>query len=795
MRFNFDITSTDDPKTLTPTDPQLQWVPLQNHPLFSSTTTTAAVPENLLAWDGASRVYYWDSAKQCLNRISIRLGEPDPTSVLAASPAKALQADVPLNFVVNRISINRNGSAILLAGLDGLRVMYLYGRSSTQVNTTICRTVSIGSDIYFNQNNVIRTLQISWHPYSDTHVGILSSDSVFRLFDLSSSVGQPEQEYYLQPVESGRSRNAASIRPVDFSFGGDHLWDKFSVFILFSDGAVYILCPVAPFGGVYKWDSLLEIYTDAQTYGRRSSNSKSVSNSSCAISWLEATFPELAHESLEVGNLSAVKAQPYALFDASISLQGPLQKVCHGGEETNEFQAAECEGRAVSFLYNSVSKDSILITAWSGGQLQVDALADEIQPLWALDCPPRLRVDSYDRIVGVAMICESLRQNSIVQLDQSPDPTPWMGHPPPLLRLAIVDLALPKTKESGSRISMFIDPLVPERIYSIHDGGVDSIVLHFLPFTSQASGKHEIMRTPSVHSVLNTCQGDSSTQSPLSGFIALSDSFGSSWIVGLTSSNECVVLEMETWNLLIPIDIDQGKKALNIEEPKESGTSTIISKELLGGPKAVLLPPSTPFLRSANADSIEGRSTLHQYIKLFNENYVEYAHKVWFELERHGPQLKKIIDDQHARLREAHQRLSKVEEKQGKLDERTGRVVQRHNLLEERLQSLRKLPGVHKKPLSKAEREFKSELDMFREVELEALHSSIEALNARLKRYTHSLRSKVSGQHRLPGRKTQDDQISALRSAVEKLSLVNSENTEKVKMVESALKSRDSTDF
>lgn len=40
---------------------------------------------------------------------------------------------------------------------------------------------------------------------------------------------QPEQEYYLQPVEPGQSRNAASICPVDFSFGGDHLWDRFSV--------------------------------------------------------------------------------------------------------------------------------------------------------------------------------------------------------------------------------------------------------------------------------------------------------------------------------------------------------------------------------------------------------------------------------------------------------------------------------------------------------------------------------------------------------------------------------------
>ena len=40
---------------------------------------------------------------------------------------------------------------------------------------------------------------------------------------------QPEQEYYLQPVEPGRTRKASSLCPVDFSFGGDHLWDRFSV--------------------------------------------------------------------------------------------------------------------------------------------------------------------------------------------------------------------------------------------------------------------------------------------------------------------------------------------------------------------------------------------------------------------------------------------------------------------------------------------------------------------------------------------------------------------------------------
>lgn len=302
----------------------------------------------------------------------------------------------------------------------------------------------------------------------------------------------------------------------------------------------------------------------------------------------------------------------------------------HEDNEDLAIRGAECEGRAVSFLYNIVSKDSILVTAWSGGQLQIDALADEIQPVWNVNSPPRVRVDSEDHICGLAMICESIPGNrSIAKLDQPLENTVWLGHPPPLLRLATVDLALPKKAEGGSFIMMFVDPLMPERIYSLHDGGIDSVVLHFLPFTSQISGKNEAGRTPSVHPVLSTCQGEASSTSPLYGFVSLSDSFGYSWIVGVTIPRECFVLEMKTWNLLLPSSIDMENKSSQCQEFKEREMpDIIISKELLSGPKVVLLPQTSSNLRSVAADSIEGRSTLHQYFKLFHENYVEYAHKV-----------------------------------------------------------------------------------------------------------------------------------------------------------------------
>lgn len=71
---------------------------------------------------------------------------------------------------------------------------------------------------------------------------------------------------------------------------------------------------------VYKWESIVDIYNDAQTFGLKSPNSTAVSNSNLAISWLEATFPEIAGQT-DGADLSVIKARPYALFDASLLLQ------------------------------------------------------------------------------------------------------------------------------------------------------------------------------------------------------------------------------------------------------------------------------------------------------------------------------------------------------------------------------------------------------------------------------------------------------------------------------------------
>ena len=72
---------------------------------------------------------------------------------------------------------------------------------------------------------------------------------------------------------------------------------------------------------LFKSESVLEIYNDAHIFGLKSANSKAASNSKLAISWLEATFPELQNQDTEAENLHVLRAHAYAQFDASLVLQ------------------------------------------------------------------------------------------------------------------------------------------------------------------------------------------------------------------------------------------------------------------------------------------------------------------------------------------------------------------------------------------------------------------------------------------------------------------------------------------
>ncbi|MFS7910292.1 hypothetical protein Hanom_Chr02g00104551 [Helianthus anomalus] len=96
----------------------------------------------------------------------------------------------------------------------------------------------------------------------------------------------------------------------------------------------------------------------------------------------------------------------------------------------------------------------------------------------------------------------------------------------------------------------------------------------------------------------------------------------------------------------------------------------------------------------------------------------------------------------------------------------------------------KKPTGIHKKQLSKAEREFKVELGLLKS-------------NIPINKYSSSPQSKRPNQRRLiAGRRmsnAEDDEMSHFKSSIAMLYLVNSENTKKVKLVDSTLRNRESS--
>jgi len=86
-------------------------------------------------------------------------------------------------------------------------------------------------------NNEVR--KISWHPLSDTHLVILTNDSL-RLYNCHVSTTEPEQNFYLTDA----------LDPISFSFGGSTFldsWQRFTIFLLMRSGHIHAICPVVPF--------------------------------------------------------------------------------------------------------------------------------------------------------------------------------------------------------------------------------------------------------------------------------------------------------------------------------------------------------------------------------------------------------------------------------------------------------------------------------------------------------------------------------------------------------------------
>ncbi|CAI5744136.1 unnamed protein product [Peronospora destructor] len=99
----------------------------------------------------------------------------------------------------------------------------------------------------------------AWHPLSDIHLVVLSDAEEIEVFSTQQDVSKPEQRHRLDFPSKACAIKAVSVC---FCFGAPiqlqqhqavqmhavQIWDAFTCYVLRSDGAVYALCPLVPYG-------------------------------------------------------------------------------------------------------------------------------------------------------------------------------------------------------------------------------------------------------------------------------------------------------------------------------------------------------------------------------------------------------------------------------------------------------------------------------------------------------------------------------------------------------------------
>ncbi|KAH7307454.1 hypothetical protein KP509_22G059800 [Ceratopteris richardii] len=775
-------------------------------------TKTWRISLNLLAFDGSSRIFVWNSVERVLHALEIEQNTAveNSDSLFVKENFKTFQLLPEVDFSVRFITFNRAGWSLLIAGDHRVAVVDITSQISRPAvfpGTSIydVRASTIGLDIFQSSSRAIRILQVAWHPYSDTHIGILSSDGVFRLFDLSCNLDHAEQEYHLQSQFLERSVPATYARPVAFSFGGGHLWDRFAVFLLYSNGSTYCMCPVSPFGSFHNVLAIEELYQDAcQCASSANVEPKSSACAGFAAAWLESVFPTLTMESLPTKTM-LLKAAAHVPFNASLQLQGPLP-VIMGADVPNDGSRSKGRGSASMMMYSNAGKDSILAVSFWDGEMHLYALADELQPMWNDTIPPRLQINSEGLLEGLGMLVERCSSDPLLTEDVEKDEGfvgnldgVWTGEPPPLLQLAVIDFALPSRVLESAPLSILGDQVVPERLYCHHAAGIDAILLQWLPFSEQSISRTSTGKPPTVYPILDTCPVGKSVNSPLLGITQVLNGFGEVWLVAVTASCECAVIGVKSFLALDPLSIDVTQDAEEEAKIDEGGVSQgvlqVISKELLRGPKDIPIPQVSFSGKLLTVDSIEGKEVLHDHWKLLHEKYIEYVHRVDVELNIHVSRLQQDVQDQQQRLSEAQSKLVRAVQFSSLLVSRIAEAGEKNKMLKEQVRNHRAIFANKQMPLTATEREYLYQLDVMRLHDLDILHSAVDILKDRFERQLQCVQSKgLTKTSTLERPIVPTMQMNKLKATVDELAQMVENNLKQIRRVEAEVEKREQID-
>ncbi|EFJ52965.1 hypothetical protein VOLCADRAFT_86496 [Volvox carteri f. nagariensis] len=334
-----------------------------------------------------------------------RITSPAATNFVRTHPA--------IDFDVRGLQVAPSGRYLLLHGTSYqdasvvvMAVVDLHGgqpapsnphaRSGHAVRVKSCRLLHVDPVLFGSRPGLV-LYQASWHPHSEEHLVLLTSDNRLRLYRVTHSLAVAEQTLHAvlasgpTPQRYGLGSTAASpalplsasgespasTDIVAFGFGPAVGWGLFSYLLLAADGLVYSLGPVAPFG-MRCASVLLERLGQEET---------------AAVEWLEAVFGPEAVQNTSSKNRWQVL--PHVVEGVSPAVVGPLN-----ASTRHELpRMARAVSLAVSHMLTAgaagASAPSSVGTAVVGsaeGQLLAYAVVGPWAPAWCESAPQYMSV-------------------------------------------------------------------------------------------------------------------------------------------------------------------------------------------------------------------------------------------------------------------------------------------------------------------------------------------------------------------------------------------------------------------
>lgn len=568
----------------------------------------------------------------------------------------------------------------------------------------------------FGKQPGLRVVDMAWHPDSERHFVILTSDGVLRIYDLTMP-SLAEQTFELKSHRrlSGLDDDWNEAYPMSFVFGDGEGWNKLCVYILMSTGAICTLCPVAPFGAMYskKWLNNLWNYTrDDKEQSNATTDSTHLHGApSDAIIWLQKAFPS---EALDEPSKALVLSRPHAMESHVPLLSPPFQ--CISNDTKREIDHVQ---PGALMIWHAGPHTTVLTKASTTGTVHVGIITSDVKPIWN-SSPPQCIFKGNDIVAVRSQCCPSVTLGT-----SSMEHTSWV-----LIDEIILPNGSKNTEEidsdiqsvNATRIGISLDTASPATLIVCQQQCIHSITLPWVSLLhSYSSSKLEIengvaiapeielpdvLPFPLVEEIVQLKDA-----SPIISYALVGDKLSGSAVVMLQANGEYNLKRIKIGTSAKKATLDFNEDISTTEKLEEDVQQRIrdhitsVYNPILKGPLKI---KKQAIHASEAADSPHNYKVLVETIKELRSSHIEFCHKAHLVLKERVEFLESELQQQIKQAKKLQESTVHAESKGKKCDTLKEQAVLMAQNIEDRIKLLAELHWAVPRPPSDAEREFKA---------------------------------------------------------------------------------------